>query len=739
MEPHDGKGDLTLRIDHAQLDKSLDTPVEDGDIEDLYSALNAPVASPTISGPGAAAASKLDSDYLQRLHVKFSYRTEEEERRLQTTREKAMKAARWRAPSVADFTQIVHVNALTRRPEEAQAAFDLIEKSGQKPDLIAYNHLMDAYSRVNNLEEVSKLFKHLETVGLEPDMVTYGIIIHACVRRKDLAAAFRLYEHMSKKGIQPSQPIFTSLIKGCLQANDVARAWKTFDYMRREVVSPDAITYSLMIHACSKTQDAERALSLFEEMNEKGLSPTDVTFTALIQACGSRNDYYNEAFELLGQMAAEGFAPNLQTYNVLMKAAAKQADVVRARLIWNDLMDRAEAETLDPDTSPNRTSLKPNESTFVSLFECYAHTIALSRRRKKQNRPSSAEKSGDGADEQDLLKEGSLNSEPMDGSSEAGPSNKLVEVNKQLGQAPRLTSSSTHPTALVTEASSIWSYLTSGKNTSLAADATVRVPITTKLIDVYLQVLCANPQNTRNITAALKLYKKGYTKNELVPTGNARNNLLATITRNKEIMAKEGLRMWKQLLAWDSKCEQKMAESAAASGDGHLMEVEKESRRKLEGRGRADMFKNFVQMVNGFTRIDDIPRALDTLEASLSFRHHGYLPQIQFTDIWSLVTRSRDLAEDGKLTTAERLIALCPPPSTSSANPRSTSSAVDEVRRKLKMQNVGGGWWGWQALGVEEHAVRKANMHRIKSKKGVTVMKRKLNSDKGPRSASKPS
>ncbi|KAJ3144843.1 hypothetical protein HDU89_007730 [Geranomyces variabilis] len=716
--------DDARRGEATDMEKALDVPVEDADVEDLYSALNEPLASATLVGPGAAASLKLDPDYLRSLQLKFSDAGTKVGHSVEERRSRALELTKQRTPSVADFTQVIHVNGLLKRPMEAQAAFDLIAKSGLKPDLIAYNHLMDAYRRANNLDKIVDIFQQLETQSLDPDVVSYGIIIHACIQRRDLAAAFRLYERMGKMNIQPTQPIFTSLIKGCLQANDPARAWKTFDYMREKLFSPDAITYSLMIHACSKTQDAERALDLFQEMAGRRLSPTNVTFTALIQACGSRPDYYNEAFELLGQMAAEGFIPNLQTYNVLMKAAATQADVTRARLIWNDLMDRV--ENADPDASGGLTgsALTPNFATYLALFSCYSHAIAKARRRKHealskadtddtQRRPSPLEASEDFGESTTtrVQPEKLVTAEPSE------PTYAVQPV-ADAAKAPRLVSTSTHPRELLIEAETIWAYLKRSN----------AVPITSELLDAYLEVLCSNPTNTKALENALAHYTRAYV--EHVPSGHARHNLLAAVTRSKKAMAEHGARIWTDLLEWDAACEAAMEKSAVANGsEGKPHEREKEARRKLEGRGKAVMLKNFIRVVNGLTRIDDLSGALDTLEASLKFRHEGYLPQIHFTDVWALVTRAQDLAEDGKLKTAERLIELCPRPSAIAADSHATSAAaaLNDVRMKLKMKSVGGGWWGWEALGVDDRTLRRAKSrkaNRVHSKKTAKIVKR---------------
>ncbi|TPX65069.1 hypothetical protein SpCBS45565_g05467 [Spizellomyces sp. 'palustris'] len=700
----------------GQFSKSLNVPVLTEDIQELYNALSAP-AQP---GPNSAAAAKLDSDYLLRLKLRFTDTSEKDQRNLNALRRTAASSLKRRNVSLVNVTEVIHVNALSKRPKEAQMAFDMIEENGMKPDLIALNHLMDAYARSDCHEQVLAVFQTLDAYGLKPDAITYGILVHSCVKHGDLRAGFKLYDHMKAAGIQPTQPVFTSLIKGCLQAGDTARAWKTFNYMRSEICAPDEVTYSLMIHACSKAGDAERALDLFQEMAERGLLATEVTFTSLIQACATRSDYYPEAFELLGQMAAQGFTPNLYTYNVLLKGAAKQGDVMRARLIWNDLVERAEAEG-------EESKLKPTGHTFTDLFRTYAHAIAISRRNKRctntenglnghitntevatDRRPTASE------GESRHLSNGA-HAASDDGSSVEGvpstprtlPDDTSEIFGRTHSSVPRLTSIDATPKVLLEDAKIIWRYLTTSgvpsvntandhphtDESTFSARHQPLVPVTSHILDAYLSVLCANPANAGALPLALRFFTEEYQRYNVEPGGQARSEVLALVTRDKRAMATWGQTMWDSFLKWDAEKEAQMMLNAPLHGDGLLTEEEKEIIRKREARGKMDMFRNFVKVVNGYTRIGDLDSALRTISESHRFRSYYFLPQIQFSDVWSLVIQSRDLAEDGKLDIARRLLELCPRP---------VKSPLDEVQRRLKAKYVGGGWWGWEALGLQQ-------------------------------------
>ncbi|KAJ3188813.1 hypothetical protein HDU85_004527 [Gaertneriomyces sp. JEL0708] len=647
--------------------KTLDVLVEEDDMHDLFEALSAPAKSVSAVGPSAASALKLDPDYLYRLKLKFENRTSERGQRIEGLVERTDRklAQRRQKLSLVDITEVIHVNALMKRPDEAQKAFNLIAQNGMQPDMVAYNQLMNAYRLANDSEKMMEIFNSIKESGLSPDEVSYGILVHAAVKSKDLRTAFCLYEEMKRIGLKPTQPIYTTLIKGCVDSNDIQRAWRTFNYMRSEIAAPDEVTYSLMIHACAKTKDAEKALDLFQEMAERHLSPTEVTFTSLVEALGSRKDYYLEAFDILSQMAGEGFSPSLKTYNVLLRNAARVGDVVRARLVWNDMAQRG---------------IHPDSATFKTMFDCWGAGISIGRKQKAE----AASTPGDagaisqdvraGVDSAEALTSG-IPDDACDRSS----------VTRSEGSVPTLHSGDNRPHALLQEMRTLFQYFESvvGTNADLKVERS--------LIQAYLSAICACRSSTATFPLALDVVDTVYPKYGITVDGHARSELLAVLTKQPALMREKGEEYWKKFLEWDAAREEEIGKEV--DGRGQRTELEKEEIRAQEGRGRRLMLRNFHRMINGFTRIGNIDAALGVLRETQSFRYPSYLANTTFRDIPALLDKCRDLADDGKLGPAKELLELCPRPA---------KDPLLEVQRRLRTKLVPNNWWGWEALGVEK-------------------------------------
>lgn len=79
------------------------------------------------------------------------------------------------------------------------------------------------------------------------------------------------------------------------------------------------------------------------------------------------------------------------------------------------------------------------------------------------------------------------------------------------------------------------------------------------------------------------------------------------------------------------------------------------------------------------------------IESSKKFRDYGYLAPIRFKDIWGLFQRAHELAENGDVSVARRLVKTCPKPE---------RTEVQMIRGYLKDKHVSRSWWGWDALGV---------------------------------------
>ncbi|KAI9337919.1 hypothetical protein BDR26DRAFT_863292 [Obelidium mucronatum] len=632
--------------------------------------------------------------------------------------------------SVVQITKVIRVNALMGRVKEAEDAFLKIRANGLVPDTFAINTLMDAYARIGDYRNAARVFKEFHNKEspetLNPDLVSYGILIKACVYAGKLKSAFDVYESMKQKGLNPSLQIYTTLIKGCIDTKDLPRAWKTFNHMYEEICQPNATTYSLMIHACALDNNPERALELFRQMHERGLVATEVTYTSLLQACGSRKDYYSEVWGLVGQMVDQGWKVNLVACKVLMNVCATQGDLGRLRTVWN----WAIAQAANGDES-----MKPDASVYRNMFHALGQCVRVARRTSKRTTiPISAQRSSSPyADEDDTSTPSLLIGHSPEKAAGIQPKSSYTFIEPVIPQHSlqhiHLSNTEVTVSAIMADAACLW-------NNALVS--LEKAQVTSPLVDSYLAIYCATPGNIIAASKALEIFDTFYDKpraptastenakdanisvslacdnsdtrtdneaafsNEsvseahsslIVPkTGWTYHSILDIVSKDKKLMNARGVEIWNEYLRWDAERESSLVGCTP---------TEKEAIRVSEGRGREAMKKSFAFMIRGYSKINDISRALDTIEAASTFRDDpSYLPAISFDDVSSLVDKVRDLAEEGNLAPAKRLKELCPPPP--------PKTAAEEVKQMLKNKWTGGNnWWGWESLGIDENVRRK--------------------------------
>eukprot|EP00842_Homolaphlyctis_polyrhiza_P003935 jgi/Hompol1/4542/HPOL_003725-RA len=693
------KGDDLLLPDQLTSDeKELDVEVAPSDIEALYAALTAPVHHVAVhSGPATTVASKLSAEHLSSLRSSIidleapsKQQTDLEIQRERLTSSLSVPGA---IPSLQQLTQLVHINALAGRPAEAQKAFDYIAKFGMKPDAVAFNSLLDAHARRSSLDEAIGVFANMQAAGIEPDLVAYSTLIKACIAHKDLNAGFKLYMDMRDQGLHPNQIVFTTLIKGCVDANDTARAWKTFNFMRTEISQPDDVAFNLMIYVCARDQNPERALDLFQEMTDRGMAVSEVTFTALIQACASRKDYYADAFGMLEQMAAKGLLPTMHTYNVLLSSAAKHGDVIRGRLVWNDLVARqAEMqETLKSDPNAADPSavrinqIEPMEYSFAAMLRLYATALRLHLKGVYDN------------------KDGTQTDSKSDSTSTpATPATttalKVVESTSPTG-FPILTSVETTPESFIREADVIWNawqtlpQYESKRNSSHVLIARLRQLCQDPSPDAFERALTFWQNTKQALGPSVYLF---------VPMIQAAMRNAATVDRGTEI--------WKEMLEWDASVEQALV---GQEGGQRLTETEKESVRVKQGRGRDALFRAFLMVADGYARANKIDHAIKTLYATTVFRHPYYLPAVHFRDIPLLVTKAQENADNGNWRLMEEITTLCPP----------LTDPLTQIQHILQQKTMPtGAWWGWKVLGYDRHQL--AMLKRKQEREHVKIVQR---------------
>ncbi|KAI9207621.1 uncharacterized protein BJ171DRAFT_493249 [Polychytrium aggregatum] len=682
----------------VKAEKQLDDPVTDDDLESFYSILALPVTNKQLNYNPDSVSYKISNDFVSQTMTNFIDAEEAARQKLSHALDRAKDAAEGGEVTLETVHALIHANAITQRPEAAQAAFDLLHKSGIQPDLKAHNMLMNAYSTNGQLRKAIEVFKSVSQQGLQPDRVSFETLIKACVRAKNIPAAFKVYEDMKRRSMIPSIRAYTLLIQGCVDDKDIKRAWSTFAFMRREVCEADSKLFSLMISACAANGEAERAMNLFKEMNDKGIPVTEACFTSLIFSMGSRADYYTEIYEIFDQMVHSGIVPTLRTYSALLSSAALHGDVKRARAIWNGLIERSKQDPV----------WIPNEFVYKYMFLAYAKAISTSAASSRMDTVDGSREPMGGplatASAPTRDPEHSTQPDSVD-SSDSAPETKVATASEPMNTDNHadlykvdadgyllLTSTRTDRDCLLAEASALWQHLLgldSSAQLSHADTETVvahpRISITTSVVDAFLTT---QQSAAVDVDRMLAFFNTQYRAFNVPHSGKSYHIMLKRITKYQQSMAQHGKQFWTRWIEWDKTMEQRMAE---AEGND-MNKQQKESIRRIESRDCTIVRKMFILYINGLNRINQHYEAVDLIEEMYRFRDLGYIQQLNRNDVRALVEKARDMYDDGYDDLLRRLDDLVP------AEQRSVQQTVQAA---LRSKYVGQKWWGWAAIGSQ--------------------------------------
>jgi len=246
--------------------------------------------------------------------------------------------------------------------EQVYQTFLNMQKNGIEPTVPIYTSLMVACGQSGLVLEAEKILAEMKQRGLSPNLWTYTALARVYGKGGQLDRAFSVVDLAKADGVSPNVVLYTTLIHACLTNGDIVRAWDTFDNMRIHLgIEPDEVTFSLMIHACSLQGQAERAANLLEEMKILQRRPTEVTYNSQINAYAKRKDFYLKAFEMFGQMKANGYQPTIETFGTLLHACAQNADIKGAERVWDEMI--ANHDAIGP----------PNLTIWNTLLSVYAN------------------------------------------------------------------------------------------------------------------------------------------------------------------------------------------------------------------------------------------------------------------------------------------------------------------------------------------------------------------------------
>lgn len=172
------------------------------------------------------------------------------------------------APTKISYTTLMKAFALSGQPKLAQRVFDeMVNDSRVKVDLIAWNMLVEGYSRLGLVEEAKKVMQKMKENGFHPNVSTYGSYANAIAFARKPGEALILWNEVKER---------------C----EVAKAAKTDSSV--PPLKPDEGLLDALADICVRAAFFKKALEIVACMEEHGIPPNKTKYTRIYVEMHSR-------------------------------------------------------------------------------------------------------------------------------------------------------------------------------------------------------------------------------------------------------------------------------------------------------------------------------------------------------------------------------------------------------------------------------------------------------------------
>ncbi|CAK8564813.1 unnamed protein product [Lathyrus sativus] len=241
--------------------------------------------------------------------------------------------------TTASITCLIKLLGEQGLAKEALLTFYRMRQFGCKPDVQAYNALINALCSVGDFTKARHLLQQMELPGFHspPDVFTYTVMISSYCRygvkisgcrkavRRRLYEANRLFSVMVFKGIVPDVVAYNALIDGCCKTYRVGRALELFEDMKNRGCVPNRVTYDSFIRYFSAVNEIDKAVEFLRDMQRlshdggNGIVGSCSSYTPIIHALCEAGRVV-DAWSFLVELVDRGSVPREFTYKLVCDA-----------------------------------------------------------------------------------------------------------------------------------------------------------------------------------------------------------------------------------------------------------------------------------------------------------------------------------------------------------------------------------------------------------------------------------
>ncbi|PIN26267.1 hypothetical protein CDL12_00971 [Handroanthus impetiginosus] len=230
--------------------------------------------------------------------------------------------------SLTTFVSVFENYCSAGRFDEAVMTFDVMERYGIQPDVIAVNSLLSAMCRED--KQTMKALEFFERIkaNIPPDADSFAILLEGWEKEGNVAEAKHTFGEMVIRVGWSQQYMFAydAFLNTLVCGSHGDEAIKFLQVMKGKNCMPGLRFFSNALDVFVKQNDSAHAIMLWDIMIGSGLVPTLMMYNDMIGLLTSNNDVDN-AFRLLDDMVFHGAFPDSLTYNMIFECLIKNKKV----------------------------------------------------------------------------------------------------------------------------------------------------------------------------------------------------------------------------------------------------------------------------------------------------------------------------------------------------------------------------------------------------------------------------
>ncbi|KAL2544459.1 Pentatricopeptide repeat-containing protein [Forsythia ovata] len=241
--------------------------------------------------------------------------------------------------SLTTFVSVFGSYCAAGRFGEAVMSFDVMERYGIQPDIIAVNCLLSAICREDNQTEKALEFFEKIKAKIPPDADSFAILLEGWEKEGNVAKAKTTFgEMVIRVGWSPLYiSAYDAFLNTLLCGSQADEAIKFLQVMKGKNCLPGLKFFSNALDILVKQNDSARASLLWGIMVGSGLVPNLIMYNAMIGLLCNNNDTDN-AFRLLDAMVFHGAFPDSLTYNMIFECLIKNKKVRQVGKFFNEMI-----------------------------------------------------------------------------------------------------------------------------------------------------------------------------------------------------------------------------------------------------------------------------------------------------------------------------------------------------------------------------------------------------------------